>query len=198
MSLRTKTTQAIQKAGQALFAANVAIAQALQEQRAYVMAMDMDALTSPDATDGFKDMMAIAAVAKDMLAIEESLKAVYAKSMELSSPASTVLIGHVKLQSTHGDPTAVDVQAKEPKKRGRKPKAAVAPVQLPKKRGPKPKAAATVPQADVPKAEATPSRKTPAVKFRGPHGEAWTGRGSTPRWIKELEAQGQSRAQFLV
>ena len=197
---RTKASQAIQKAGQALFDANAAIAKAFKEQRDYVMGMDVHALTSADANDGFRDMMAIAAVAKDMLAIEESLKAVYAKSMVLASPASTVLIGNANLQSTHKDPKASDVVVKEPKKRGRKPKTANAAVAAePKKRGRKPKAVAPTTAVAAPNPEAAPkARKSPAVKYRGPNGEAWTGRGSTPRWIKSWEAQGNSREAFLL
>lgn len=197
---RAKASQAIQKAGQALFVANAAIAKAFQEQRDYVVAMDVHALTSADAADGFRDMMAIAAVAKDMLAIEDSLKAVYAKSIVLASPASTVLIGNANLKSTHRDPTASDVVAKEPKRRGRKPKAVVVPVPTErKKRGRKPKAVAPTVADAAPKTEATPQAgKSTVIKYRGPNGERWAGRGSTPRWIKSWEAQGNSREAFLV
>ena len=37
-----------------------------------------------------------------------------------------------------------------------------------------------------------------APKFKGPAGEAWSGRGLTPKWLKELEAQGRSRTEFAV
>jgi DNA-binding protein H-NS len=37
-----------------------------------------------------------------------------------------------------------------------------------------------------------------AAKFKGPAGEAWSGRGLTPKWLKALEAQGRSRAEFAV
>lgn len=37
-----------------------------------------------------------------------------------------------------------------------------------------------------------------AAKFKGPVGEAWSGRGLTPKWLKALEAQGRSRAEFAV
>jgi DNA-binding protein H-NS len=37
-----------------------------------------------------------------------------------------------------------------------------------------------------------------AVKFRGPRGETWSGRGKPPNWLKNLEAQGQGRETFLV
>lgn len=40
--------------------------------------------------------------------------------------------------------------------------------------------------------------KQAAVKFRGPHGESWTGRGLTPRWLVALEAGGQKREEFAI
>jgi len=36
------------------------------------------------------------------------------------------------------------------------------------------------------------------VKFRGPNGETWSGRGLMPRWLSALVAQGQSRESFAV
>lgn len=40
-------------------------------------------------------------------------------------------------------------------------------------------------------------KKAP-VRFRGPNGETWTGRGRTPRWLSALEAKGKSREKFAV
>lgn len=41
--------------------------------------------------------------------------------------------------------------------------------------------------------------KTPVtVKFRGPNGETWTGRGLMPRWLKDRVATGESRDSFAV
>lgn len=36
------------------------------------------------------------------------------------------------------------------------------------------------------------------VKFRGPSGETWSGRGRMPKWLQALEAEGKSRADFAV
>lgn len=36
------------------------------------------------------------------------------------------------------------------------------------------------------------------VKYRGPNGETWSGRGLMPRWLSALVAQGQSRESFAV
>lgn len=36
------------------------------------------------------------------------------------------------------------------------------------------------------------------VKYRGPNGETWSGRGRTPTWLSALEDQGKSRDQFKV
>jgi DNA-binding protein H-NS len=35
-------------------------------------------------------------------------------------------------------------------------------------------------------------------KYRGPGGETYTGRGPTPKWLKELEAKGHKREKFLA
>ncbi len=37
-----------------------------------------------------------------------------------------------------------------------------------------------------------------AAKFKGPMGEAWSGRGLTPKWLKALEVQGRSKSEFAV
>lgn len=53
------------------------------------------------------------------------------------------------------------------------------------------------------KVKATPAKKKAvnkpvAAKYRGPNGEAWSGRGLTPRWLAALAAQGQSKETFAV
>jgi DNA-binding protein H-NS len=35
-------------------------------------------------------------------------------------------------------------------------------------------------------------------KYVGPNGETYSGRGPTPRWLKDLEAKGQSRDRYLA
>ncbi len=42
------------------------------------------------------------------------------------------------------------------------------------------------------------TRTTVAVKYRGPNGEAWSGRGKAPNWLTSLEANGRRRDEFLV
>lgn len=42
------------------------------------------------------------------------------------------------------------------------------------------------------------TRTTVAVKYRGPNGESWSGRGKAPNWLTSLEAQGRQRQEFLV
>ncbi len=37
-----------------------------------------------------------------------------------------------------------------------------------------------------------------AAKYRGPKGETWSGRGSMPRWLAELVAQGRTRDSFAI
>ncbi len=36
------------------------------------------------------------------------------------------------------------------------------------------------------------------VKYRGPNGETWSSRGRVPKWLRDLEAQGRNREEFLV
>jgi DNA-binding protein H-NS len=42
------------------------------------------------------------------------------------------------------------------------------------------------------------SRGKVAVKYRDDKGNAWTGRGKTPRWIVEAESAGKSRESFKI
>jgi len=39
---------------------------------------------------------------------------------------------------------------------------------------------------------------TVPVKYRGPNGETWTGRGRIPRWLAAIEAEGRNRDEFRV
>ena len=42
-------------------------------------------------------------------------------------------------------------------------------------------------------------KRTPArIKYCDEKGNTWTGRGMTPRWVREAESQGRSRDSFLV
>ncbi len=40
--------------------------------------------------------------------------------------------------------------------------------------------------------------KKVAPKYRGPNGETWSGRGTAPRWLAQLMAQGKSRESFAI
>jgi DNA-binding protein H-NS len=37
-----------------------------------------------------------------------------------------------------------------------------------------------------------------APKYRGPHGETWSGRGRMPTWLSALEATGHNREEFRI
>lgn len=41
-------------------------------------------------------------------------------------------------------------------------------------------------------------RKSVPVKYAGPAGQVWSGRGRTPVWLRELIDQGQKAEQYLV
>jgi DNA-binding protein H-NS len=64
------------------------------------------------------------------------------------------------------------------------------------KRGPKPKAGAAR-KAKVGKKQPG-TRQPAAIKFRGPGGEAWSGRGKTPNWLKTLVAAGRKVDEFKL
>ena len=54
------------------------------------------------------------------------------------------------------------------------------------------------PGGSAKKAKGSKSSAPAAVKFRGPKGEAWSGRGLTPRWMAvEIEA-GKTKDSFKV
>ena len=36
------------------------------------------------------------------------------------------------------------------------------------------------------------------IKYRGPEGQAWTGRGTAPKWLNDLLVDGKTRDDFLV
>jgi DNA-binding protein H-NS len=42
------------------------------------------------------------------------------------------------------------------------------------------------------------SRKAVPIKYRGPGGETWTGRGKQPRWLKAMLDAGRSADDFKV
>lgn len=51
------------------------------------------------------------------------------------------------------------------------------------------------------KSQMKPARKSVgavAVKYRGPNGETWTGRGREPRWLSALIEAGRSKEEFLI
>lgn len=59
--------------------------------------------------------------------------------------------------------------------------------------------AASAKAAKVAKAPKSRKAGTPvAAKYRGPHGETWSGRGLMPKWLSALVAQGHSKESFSV
>lgn len=41
-------------------------------------------------------------------------------------------------------------------------------------------------------------KATAVVKYRGPNGEGWSGRGRAPLWLKEALEQGKTKEDFAV
>ena len=52
--------------------------------------------------------------------------------------------------------------------------------------------------AKVGRSKAGQGSVTVAAKYSGPHGETWSGRGLTPRWLASLVAQGQKKEDFAI
>jgi DNA-binding protein H-NS len=42
------------------------------------------------------------------------------------------------------------------------------------------------------------TRRTAPPKYQGPNGETWSGRGTVPAWIRELEEAGENRETYRV
>jgi DNA-binding protein H-NS len=49
--------------------------------------------------------------------------------------------------------------------------------------------------ADKPAVSTAPSSP---VRYRGPDGQTWTGKGKLPKWLAELEANGKKREDYAV
>ena len=66
----------------------------------------------------------------------------------------------------------------------------------------RPAARAAKPRGPLARAASPAKAKKPAVpspmKYRGPEGQGWTGRGTAPRWLNDLVAAGQTREDFLI
>jgi len=52
--------------------------------------------------------------------------------------------------------------------------------------------------ADLESSKKTYTKAASVVKYRGPNGEEWSGRGRSPAWIKEALEQGKSKEDFAV
>lgn len=48
------------------------------------------------------------------------------------------------------------------------------------------------------KAEGDKPKRVVPIKYKGPHGETWTGRGQKPVWLAELLKQGRKVEEFLI
>ncbi|MFC0385570.1 H-NS histone family protein [Muricoccus vinaceus] len=62
-----------------------------------------------------------------------------------------------------------------------------------------------IPGAGAGAPSSSPARRTRrdaggsvAVRFRGPNGETWSGRGRMPRWLSAMEAEGRKREEFRL
>ena len=56
----------------------------------------------------------------------------------------------------------------------------------------------TIDDVDRAKGRVRKSSNPAPIKYRGPNGEAWSGRGLTPKWLVALIAQGQTKESFFI
>lgn len=52
--------------------------------------------------------------------------------------------------------------------------------------------------AKLPKSVGGNSANPAPAKYRGPNGEAWSGRGLAPKWLKALTAEGHAKDEYLI
>lgn len=50
----------------------------------------------------------------------------------------------------------------------------------------------------VPRVAGSKSSNPAPVKYRGPNGEAWTGRGLAPKWMMALIDEGHTKDEYLI
>lgn len=52
--------------------------------------------------------------------------------------------------------------------------------------------------ARTPKTTGATSANPAPVKYRGPNGESWSGRGLAPKWLTGLIAEGHAKDEYLI
>ena len=66
----------------------------------------------------------------------------------------------------------------------------------------RPAAKASRPKVPPAKPASPPKSKKPAVpspmKYRGPQGQEWSGRGTAPKWLNDFLVDGKIRDDFLI
>ena len=66
----------------------------------------------------------------------------------------------------------------------------------------RPAARAAKSRGPVARAASPAKAKKPGVplpmKYRGPEGQTWTGRGTAPKWLNALLVDGKTRGNFLI
>jgi DNA-binding protein H-NS len=119
---------------------------------------------------------------KSLIEIQNEIESLTAQAKELRAREFDRTLGEIVSQMRAYGISVAQVRdalaggAKAKGKRGRKPKAAPAKA----------------------KASAGSARKPAPIKYRGPNGETWTGRGKTPKWITAAVEAGQSVDSFKI
>ncbi|MGH8647123.1 MAG: hypothetical protein ACREX4_22775 [Gammaproteobacteria bacterium] len=92
MTLSESTLLAIQKAGQALFAARGAVAQDVQTNGARVIALVASHPFSPENDQAYKQLRAASRISHELQAMEEQLKALFTSAVEMVAEEAPVLL----------------------------------------------------------------------------------------------------------
>jgi hypothetical protein len=117
MSLSNKNLSLIQKAGQASFSACEAVSQAVVSEAKSMVSIVSTQPFAPESEHAIARFKALSTLSHELVAVEAKLKALYASALELSNPASNVIMlpAAQKVEALEYS-AAVDVVAKPSKK----------------------------------------------------------------------------------
>ena len=110
----------------------------------------------------------------DLIDLQRQIADLQKKANEVKAKEMASTIADIKQKMAAFGITVKDLQATKTKRKpGSKPEKAV-------------------------KADTKKPKKVAPVKFRGPNGETWSGRGLMPKWMKALTEAGQKKESFKI
>ncbi len=123
---------------------------------------------------------------KSLVALQSEIESLQKQAAEIRSKEYRKTVADIVATMRAFGITLEELRKASGKKSAGRPKA-VRPVAKP---GRKPKV--------VKPASPAKARKPVPVKFRGPNGETWTGRGKQPTWLKTLVDAGRKADEFKI